>query len=410
MTDPRPLHAADADPFALVDDARRARAREAVRGVARRTPTLDSRRLGERYGGRVVLKAENLQRTGSFKLRGALARLAALGSDAERGVVAGSAGNHAQAVAYAARARGVPCTVVMPISAPVAKVDGCAELGATVERVGDHVLEAVARARELADERGLAFVHPFDDPDIVAGQATVGDELLEQVPDLAQVLVPVGGGGLVSGVALALRRARPEVRIVGVQAASHASLVGGGQGASWAPTIADGIAVKRPGELTSRIVEGLVDDVVAVEEDEIAEAMITTLEHVKLLVEGAGAVATAALETGRVEVVDGATVLLLSGGNVDPGLVAAVARRHETTVGRRLALTAVVDDRPGALARLLTTVGEAGANLLEVDHVRDGVPLHVRQTAVRLVVETRGRAHADAVRDALAVAGYPLRD
>jgi threonine dehydratase len=379
----------------------------------RETPVLSSRTLSERAGATVVLKAENLQRTGSFKLRGALSKLAALGEECAGGVVTGSAGNHAQAVAYAARARGLTCHVFMPEPAPIAKVEAARELGAEVQMVGVTVDDALLAAREFAarDER-VAFVHPFEDPYVIAGQGTIGLELLTQVPDLARVIVPVGGGGLVSGVAVALKSERPSIEVIGVQAASCAPVRGSlEQGkpvaVESALTIADGIAVKRPGELTLSLIERWVDDLVAVEEDDVAEAMVFLLERAKLVVEGAGAVGAAALLAGRAAAAkDGITVVLLSGGNVDAGLLAEVARRHESQAGRRLVLLASLPDRPGSLARLLALVGELRANLLDVEHIREGFDLHVRETAVQLVLETRGEAHARRVTDSVRQAGY----
>jgi threonine dehydratase len=391
------------------------RARSAIADVAKQTPVLPSITLTERCGGRVVLKAENLQRTGSFKVRGALNKLAALGDGCARGVVAGSAGNHAWALAQAARERGVPCEVFMPVEAPIAKAEGCATLGAVVRYVGSSVEECLAAARERADEAGMAFVHPFDDPDVVAGQGTVGLELLEDVDDLAKVVVPLGGGGLASGVAIAVKSARPDVEVVGVQARACASFAeslrrGEPIAAASSLTIADGIAVKRPGDLTLGLVRRWLDGVVEVGEDEIAEAMVLLLERSKLVVEGAGAVGVAALLGGLVAPASsGTTVVVLSGGNVDTGVLAAVARRHETQVGRRLVLFTRVSDRPGALARLLVCVAGTGANLLEVEHVREGVELRVRETAVQLVLETRGREHAEAVLEAIAGEGYAAR-
>ncbi len=398
-----------------VDVADIERARAAVADVARHTPLLVSRTLSERCGTTVALKAENLQHTGSFKLRGALAKLASLGAGCERGVVAGSAGNHAWALAEAARARGVPCEVFMPARASIAKVEGCTALGAVVRLVGESVEDCVAAARERAQEGGLAFVHPFDDPDVVAGQGTLGLELLEDVDDLAKVVVPLGGGGLASGVAIAVKSARPGVEVVGVQAGACAAFAqslreGEPIGVASAVTIADGIAVKRPGGLTLGLVARWLDDVVAVDEDEIAEAMVLLMERSKLVVEGAGAVGVAALLGGQVEPASsGSTVVVLSGGNVDPGLLAAVARRHETQVGRRLVLFTRVPDRPGSLARLLACVATADANLVGVEHVREGVDLHVRETAVQLVLETRGHKHAEVVLAALAADGYGAR-
>jgi threonine dehydratase len=384
----------------------------AVADVARHTPVLPSATLSERCGGDVVLKAESLQRTGAFKIRGALAKLHALGDACASGVVCGSAGNHAQALALAARARGVPCEVFMPDSAPIAKVEATAALGARVVIGGESVDDCLVAALERAEEAGMAFVHPFDDPHIVAGQGTLGLELLEDLPDLATVVVPVGGGGLASGVAIAVKSARPEVRVIGVQvetvAAYPASLAAGRPiGVDAALTIADGIAVKRPGELTLRLIDRWLDDVVTVPEDEVAEAMVLLMEKAKLVVEGAGAVGVAALLGGEVKAAEvGTTCVILSGGNVDAGLLATVARRHETEVGRRMVLLTRVPDRPGALARLLDCVAAAGANLVEVSHLREGIDLHVRETGVQLTIETRSREHAEAVVGAVREAGY----
>jgi threonine dehydratase len=350
-------------------------------------------------GGTVVLKAENLQRTGSFKVRGTAAKLAALGEKGcAKGVVAASAGNHAQALAAAARAMGVPCEVFVPADAPIAKAEAARGQGAIVHLGGAGVEDCLVSAQARAREGGLAFVHPFDDPDIVAGQGTLGLELLEDVPDLAKVVIPVGGGGLCSGVAIAIKSARPEVEVVGVQIAD-ASL-----------TIADGIAVKTPGELTTPLLEQWVDEMALAGEDETAEAMVLLMERAKLVVEGAGAVGVAALLGGQVQpAARGTTVAVLSGGNVDPGLLASIARRHETEVGRRLVLLTRVADRPGALAGLLACVAETGANLVHVSHHREGLDLHVRETAVELVLETRGLEHAQAVVDTMVAAGYEAR-
>lgn len=391
-------------------------ARAAIGDVVRRTPVIPSATLSDLAGGaNVVLKAENLQRTGSFKVRGALTKLAGLGAAAQAGVVCGSAGNHAQALAFAARERGVPCEVHMPEHAPIAKAEGAAELGATVVLGGASVDECVARARERAATAGLAFVHPFDDPAIVAGQGTLGLELLDDVPDLATVVVPIGGGGLAAGIAIAIKSARPGVRVVGVQAASCAAVPG--SLAAGAPvavgaalTIADGIAVKRPGEVTLPLLAQWVDEVVVVDEDAIAEAIVLLAEKAKLVVEGAGAVGAAALLGGQITAAAaGTTCVVLSGGNVDPGLLAEVARRHETEAGRRLVLFTRVPDRPGALAALLGLVAGTGANIVDVEHLREGVGLHVRETAVQLVLQTRGRGHASAVEAAVAGGGYAAR-
>jgi threonine dehydratase len=400
-----------ADGAVSLEDIRRAV--RAGAGIVRETPVLSSGTLTARAGATVAFKAENLQRTGSFKLRGALAKVASLGDACAAGVVTASAGNHAQAVAYAARARGVPCEVFMPEAASIAKVEAASALGATVYLAGEIVDESLALARKRAAESGLTFVHPFDDPEVIAGQGGIGLELLAQVPDLARVIVPVGGGGLISGVAIALKSLRPSIEVIGVQvdtcAPVAASLAAGAPVAvDAALTIADGIAVKRPGGITLRLIDQWVDEMIVVAEDDVAEAMVFMLERAKLVVEGAGAVGVAALLSGRVRLSgSGTTVVILSGGNVDAGLLADVARRHESVAGRRLVLLARLPDRPGSLARLLALVAEGGANLLDVQHIREGIDLHVRESAVQLVLEARSHAHAMEVTKAIRGAGYP---
>jgi threonine dehydratase len=375
--------------------------------LVRRTPLLNSGTLERRCGGRILLKAESLQRTGSFKLRGAFTKLLSL--DQPQGVVAGSAGNHAQALAYAAQQRGVPCVVYMPSEAPVAKVAAVGSYGGTVVLRGDTVEECVEAASEHAQQSGEIFVHPFDDAEVIIGQGTLGVELLDDVAELGMVILPLGGGGLASGVAGAIKLARPDVTIVAVQAEGAAafppSLAAGAPVTSpSASTIADGIAVKRPGALTLPLVERFVDDVVVVADDDIAEAMVLLMERAKLVVEGAGAVGVAALLAGAVEPVNkGTTVVVLSGGNVD------VAQRHEVAVGRRLRIATAVSDRPGGLAALLTCVAQAGANLVTVEHVREAAELHVRQTGVELTLETRGADHAEQILSALLAAGYGVQ-
>jgi threonine dehydratase len=405
---------ADALAAELAGDATN-HARGVVSELARETPVLLSGTLSERCGGRVVLKAENLQRTGSFKLRGALNRVASLGAERTgAGVVAGSAGNHAQALAYAAGAHGVACEVFMPVEAAVAKVAAVQAYGGRVTLGGESVDECVVAARARAEETGATFVHPFDDPLVILGQATVGLELLEQVDDLASVIVPLGGGGLLSGVAGVLKSARPDVRVVGVQAAACAPFpaalaAGAPLAVNAASTIADGIAVKRPGELTLRLIERFVDEVVVVSEEDTAEAMVILMERAKLVVEGAGAVGVAALLAGLVKPsAEGTTVVVLSGGNVDAGLLALVARRHETAIGRRLRVFTRVADRPGGLAALLLCIAHAGGNLIGVTHVREAVDLQVRQTGVELALETRGAEHADAIVAAMTAEGYEV--
>ena len=392
-------------------------ARDAAQRIAtltRRTPLLTSRGLSEACGGQVVLKAENLQRTGSFKLRGAGNRIARLTEPV--GVVAGSAGNHGQSLAYAARARGIPCEVFMPREAPVAKVAAVQAFGGIVDLSADSVDDAVARAIERAQETGAAFVHPFDDPDVILGQATLGLELLDDVPDLDTVVVPVGGGGLISGIAGTIKEMRPRTRVIGVQASACAAFpesLAHGEPEAITPrgaTIADGIAVKRPGEITLQLVERWVDEIVVVDEDETADAMVWLLERSKLVVEGGGAVGVAALLVGAISPsARGATCVVLSGGNVDAGLLAQVAQRHEAAAGRRLRLFTRISDRPGALAALLTAIAQSGGNVVHAAHVREAAALHVRETAVEITLETRGPEHGAQIVAELIAAGYEVQ-
>ncbi|HWW89852.1 MAG TPA: pyridoxal-phosphate dependent enzyme [Solirubrobacteraceae bacterium] len=317
---------------ALIAGADPKLARPAIAGVAVRTPTISCQPLTQAAGSEVALKAECLQATGSFKLRGALCKVAALGERADAGLVTASAGNHGRAVAHAARVRGVGCEVIMPLDASVSKVAAVQRLGARVQLEGASVEDALQLAAERGEQTGAAFVHPFDDLDVIAGQGTLGLELLEDVPDLARVIVPVGGGGLASGIGVALRGAGANAQLVGVQASACApyarALEGGSRSVGEEPptsaTIADGIAIKRPGELTLPLLRELLRSLVTVAEDEIAEAMVFLAENAKLVAEGAGAVAVAALLSGRLEPVKGSTVAIVSGGNVDSGLLAGL--------------------------------------------------------------------------------------
>jgi threonine dehydratase len=393
-------------------------ARRAIGGVVAHTPLVGCEELSEQAGATVVLKAESLQRTGSFKLRGALNKVTALGDAAGAGLVTASAGNHARAVALAARVRGIGCEVFMPREAAVSKVAAVEQLGAQVHLSGASVEEAVALAVEHSEREGRAFVHPFDDLDVIAGQGTLGLELLEDVPELSRVVVPIGGGGLAAGVGIALRRARAQVELVGVQAqacapyvkalAGDGAEVEGTQEPLTGATIADGIALKRPGRLTLPLLRELLDRLETVSEEEIADAMVFLADRGKLVAEGAGAVATAALLSGRLAPVAGTTVAIVSGGNVDSGLLASLLRRRETEEGRRVRVFTRVPDRPGALAELLGLVGAARANLVSLEHLREGVPLGVRETGLELTLETRGPGHTGEVLDALSRAGYEV--
>ncbi len=395
-----------------LDDVKRAR--DLVADVVRHTPMIESRFLSRTAHGTISLKAENLQRTGSFKLRGALNKIASLGPEI-RGVVTGSAGNHGLALAYAARERGLSATIFMPERASLAKVAAAREFGADVVLGGRSIDECVVTAKQRADEENLAFVHPFDDPAVIAGQGTVGLELLEAVPDLARVVVPIGGGGLASGIATAVKAGREGVDVIGVQAKACAAVPGSlreGKPVEVAAgsTLADGIAVKRPGEITLPLLESLVDEVVEVGEEQIAEAIVLLLERTKLVVEGAGAVGVAAVVEGAVSPApSGTTAVILSGGNIDVGVLGDIARHHETVTGRRLRVFTTIPDEPGSLAALLTRLGEGGANLIDVDHVREGVGLSVGETGVELVMETRGPDHAERLLKLISESGYPAR-
>ena len=382
-------------------------ARRAGVGVVKRTPITESAALSERYGGNVVFKAENLQRTGSFKIRGAMSKLASLGDAVKNGVVAGSAGNHAQSIAFAARHHNVPCEIFVPAGASLSKMEAARSYGAILSEGGDTLSDAVAAAQGRADAMGMNFCHPYDDPFVVAGQATLGLELLEDISDLSVVIIPLGGGGLTGGVAMALKTFNPKIRVVGVQVRACAPYAGFPPPDGPIVTLADGIAVKMPGAFTRPLIEKYVDEIVVVEEDLVADAMVLLMDRGKLYVEGGGAVGVSALMSGQVKPAQtGTTCVVLSGGNVDLGLLPGLIRRNETKAGRRLILFVRISDRPGGLARLLTLFAETGANLVEVEHVREGVSLHVRETGIQAVLEVRSRAQAEEVLAAVRNAGY----
>jgi threonine dehydratase len=387
-----------------------------IAGEVRETPILPAGELSRRVGGSIVMKAECLQLTGSFKVRGAFHNISRLGPEELRaGVVAASAGNHAQAVALAADRRGTHADLFMPSESPLAKISAVRGYGGEVHLVAGSYDEAANAARDFADAEGATLIPPFDDPDIVAGQGTVGLEVARQAPTTRCVVVPLGGGGLAAGVAIAAKARLPGVRVVAVQAeacspylesvAAHRPI-----GARSASTICDGIAVKRPGELTLPLVERYVDEIVTVSDDEVAQAMVLLLERSKLVVEGAGAVGVAALLAGKVEPArDGETCVVLSGGNVDASRLAECIRLGETAAGRRLVVWTVVPDRPGALAALLRIVAEHGANVVDVEHIREGVELHVRETAIELVLQTDGPKHGELILEAIRAEGFSAR-
>ena len=394
-----------------ISPERIAAARVAGAAHVTHTPVIESAALSARVHASIVLKAENLQRTGSFKVHGALAKLGKLGDSARAGVTAGSAGNHAQALAFAAQVHGVPCEIFVPNGASISKTEATRGYGAKVTIGGDSVDAAVQSAQQLAAATGTHFCSPFDDLAIIAGQATLGVELVEDIGQLRRVIVPLGGGGLASGVAIAVKQHDPSIRVIGVQVAACAPYANQPVHEGPVTTLADGIAVKRPGVITRPLVEHWLDDLVVVEEDDVADAMMVLLDRARLVVEGAGAVGVAALLTGKVAPArTGTTCIVLSGGNVDLGVLPNLLRRHETRAGRRLILFAHIPDRPGGLARLLTLFAERGANLIEVEHVREGVDLHVRETGVQVVLEVRDRLHAEAVVAAAHEAGYEVTE
>ncbi|MBU3066958.1 threonine ammonia-lyase [Nocardia sp. NEAU-G5] len=385
--------------------------------AVRRTPLVAARVLSERTGHEVRLKCENLQRTGSFKPRGAYNRIANLSEDERRhGVVAASAGNHAQGVAWAAASLGIASTVFMPIGASLPKLVATRAYGATVHQVGETVDQSLTAAIQFAEQTGAILIHPFDHPDIVAGQATVGVELLEQLPEVDTVIVPTGGGGLLAGVAVALEYLAPQVRVVGVQAARAAAWPGSLEAGEPVAlermsTMADGIAVGRPGEVPFAHVAGRVSQIVTVDEDALSRAMLLCMERAKLIVEPAGAAAVAALMTYDADElgIGGPVCAILSGGNVDPLLLTRLIGHGLGAAGRYLVLRVTISDLPGSLGRLLAEIGRTGASVFEIAHSRTGAGLAVDEAEVSLTLETRGPTHRDEVIEALATAGYTVR-
>ena len=371
-------------------------ARSRLQGVARETPVYGSETLSRQVGRPVWLKAENLQRTGSFKVRGAVNKLATL-SEGERraGVVAASAGNHGQAVAWAAREAGVKATVFMPQDAPMAKVEPTKNYGAKAELTGGSFEEALHAAFAHAEATGATLVHPYEDEKVIAGQGTIGLEVVEQVPDLETVVIPVGGGGLASGIALALRSAKQDIRIVGVQAGLD----------GW--TIADGIAVKSVGERTGPILDEVLDDLVSVTDDEICRAIVLLLERSKLVVEGAGAVGVAALLAGKAGG-QGRAVAILSGGNIDPTVLISVMRHGLTSAGRYLVVRSRLQDRPGELIKLLKLVAEERGNVVSVEHHREGMDVPVTESEIELTVAMRDEHHCAVLLESLRSLGYAV--
>ena len=386
-------------------------AAELLKGVAIRTAMEESRWLSATVGGPVLLKCENLQRTGSFKIRGAYVRMSRLSPEERaRGVVAASAGNHAQGVALAARMLGIKATVFMPQGAPIPKLNATRGYGAEVIFHGATLDEALTEAIAYAERTGAVLIHPFDHVDIVAGQATVGLEILEQAPEAATVIVPTGGGGLIAGIALAIKSRRPDVRVIGVQAEGAAAYPG--SLAAGAPvalasmtTMADGIAVGCPGKIPFAEIRDHVDDVITVSEESISHALVLLLERAKLVVEPAGAGGVAAI-LDHPDRFSTPTVAVLSGGNIDPLLLGKMIRHGMASAGRYLNIRVRIPDRPGGLARLLRELADEGANVLEVVHQRTSMALSIDEVEVHVQLETRGPDHAEAVLSRLRNDGY----
>lgn len=387
-------------------------ARERLRGVAQRTGLVEFRVLSS-ADSRVFLKTEDLQNTGSFKVRGAYIKIASL-SNEERaaGVIASSAGNHAQGVALAARSFGIPATIVMPEGAPLAKVKATRELGANVVLHGSVYDDAYAEARRLQQETGATFIHPFDDPMVIAGQGTIGLEIMDEMPDTDTIVVPVGGGGLAAGVAAAVKMLHPSVRVIGVQAAGAAGMkasleAGHVVSLPSAKTIADGIAVKQPGELTFELCRKYLDEVVTVDDDEIAQAILFLMEKGKMVAEGAGAAPVASIMNRKLDC-RGKIAAVISGGNIDVTMISRIIEKGLLRAGRVSKLRILMQDRPGQLEIVSRIIGGAGANVMAVHHDRTDVDLDIRDALLEITMETQDREHAQRVIAALREAGFTV--
>ena len=385
-------------------------AQKALNGIARRTPLDPAPKLG----ANVYIKAENLQLTGAFKLRGAYNKIRSLTpEEAARGVIACSAGNHAQGVALSSTKLGVKSIICMPAGAPISKVEATKGYGAEVVLVPGVYDDAAREAERLAKEQGYTFAHPFDDPYVIAGQGTIGLEILEQLPDATQVVVPIGGGGLISGIAMAIKMLNPSCKVIGVQAAGAASMytsVQQGQRVelSHVSTIADGIAVKKPGELTFELCKKYVDEVVTVSDGEIASAILFLLETQKTVAEGAGATPVAAVMSGKVDTTKGKTVCVVSGGNVDVTTLSRVITKGLSNSGRIVEISTKIADKPGSLIQLLQVVSSTGANVVHIHHTREDRHSEVGECIVSMVLETIDQAHIHQIENALKASGYHL--
>ncbi len=385
-------------------------AKEALQGVARVTPLNPTKNLGKN----VYIKCENLQLTGAFKLRGAYNKLRTLSAqEAAKGIIACSAGNHAQGIAWSATKLGIKSVICMPAGAPISKIEATRNYGAEVVLVPGVYDDAAAEARRLCQVEGYTFAHPFNDPYVMAGQGTIGLEILEQLPDVDQIVVPIGGGGLIAGVACAVKHLKPSCKIIGVQAVGAASMwvshnAGRVTSLSSVSTIADGIAVKTPGDLTFELCEKYVDEIVTVKEGEIAAAILALMEDQKIVSEGAGATTVAAVMYGKVSAAGKKTVCLVSGGNVDATMLSKIITKGLTKSGRITNISTKIHDRPGELRKLLDLIANCGANVMSVHHDREDINSEVDHCVVNLTLETRDRQHASDIRAALDASGYPV--
>jgi threonine dehydratase len=391
----------------MIEDAQRV-----LKGVARLTPVFQAPAIGSN----IYIKAENLQLTGAFKLRGAYYKISTLTDEEKaRGVIACSAGNHAQGIAYSAARNGVRSIICMPAGAPLSKIEATKNYGAEVVLVDGVYDDAYKKAVELTEQNGYTFAHPFNDERVIAGQGTIALEILEQLPEVEQVIVPIGGGGLISGVAYAIKHLKPECRVIGVQAAGAPSMYKSiRQGRiielPSVSTIADGIAVKTPGDLTFDLCTKYVDEIVTVSEDEIASAILTLMETQKSVAEGAGATSVAAAMFGKVDTTHKKTVCLVSGGNIDVSILSRVITKGLTKTGRITEITTKVMDKPGQLTTLLQHVAQTGANIISINHNREAQRSEINSCVVSMVLETRNPAHVEEIRGALAKAGYAILD
>lgn len=391
------------------------RAYERLKGTAKKTPIDESRTLSEMTGNRVFLKAENLQKTGAFKIRGAFNKIMSLtGDEKAKGVIAASAGNHAQGVALAATSAGILSTIVMPEGAPVTKVTATKGYGASVILWGQSYDDAYKKALEIQSQTGATFVHAFDDPDVIAGQGTIALEILEEIPETQYIIVPVGGGGLISGIAVAAKALKPDIKVIGVQAEGAASAFVSRSNnriteLASVRTIADGIAVKKIGKLTFSVIQKYVDDIVTVKDEEIAHAILNLLERSKLVVEGAGAVGVAALMYNKIDVKNSNIVVLLSGGNIDVNMISRIIEKGLIESGRYIRLATVIPDQPGTLNSLLKTVASVKANVISIFHNRARQDVAIGQAEVELELETRDSEHASQLIQLLKKQGYRIK-